>query len=91
MPLAPIATLGASLQKAGALLGTFYPQRLHVAFLVNAPTWSAIIWKLICECHEGWVGRWGMRSLIFYHLESHVRGAVKGNQNKQPSTGGDSL
>eukprot|EP00887_Chlorella_sp_A99_P001849 scaffold19.g1849.t1 len=35
------------LKRAGALLGTFYPQRLHKAFLVNAPTWSSIIWKLI--------------------------------------------
>ncbi|PRW59356.1 DEAD box RNA helicase isoform B [Chlorella sorokiniana] len=35
------------LQVGGALLAVNYPQRLHKAFLVNAPTWSGVIWKVL--------------------------------------------
>lgn len=35
------------ISKAGALLAANYPQRLHRAFLVNAPSWWAVAWKLL--------------------------------------------
>lgn len=31
----------------GALLAVNYPQRLHKAFLLNAPTWSGVLWKVL--------------------------------------------
>lgn len=41
------------LQVGGALLAVNYPQRLSKAFLLNAPTWSGIIWK--ARLGEGFV------------------------------------
>ncbi|KAL4434285.1 hypothetical protein ABPG75_000726 [Micractinium tetrahymenae] len=35
------------LQVGGALLAVNYPQRLHKAFLLNAPAWSGVIWKVL--------------------------------------------
>jgi len=35
------------ISQAGALLALNYPQRLHRAFLVNAPTWWSVAWRLI--------------------------------------------
>lgn len=35
------------ISKAGALLACNFPQRLHRAFLVNAPSWWAVAWRLI--------------------------------------------
>jgi hypothetical protein len=31
----------------GALLAVNYPQRLQKAFLLNAPAWSGVIWKVL--------------------------------------------
>ena len=38
---------GAPSQVGGALLAVNYPQRLHKAFLLNAPTWGGVIWKVL--------------------------------------------
>ncbi|GAB4815034.1 hypothetical protein N2152v2_002080 [Parachlorella kessleri] len=35
------------LTKVGALLNLNYPQRLHRCFLVNAPTWWAVVWRMV--------------------------------------------
>ena len=35
------------LQVGGALLAVNYPQRLQKAFLLNAPAWSGVIWKVL--------------------------------------------
>ncbi|KAL6767177.1 hypothetical protein ACKKBG_A38925 [Auxenochlorella protothecoides x Auxenochlorella symbiontica] len=35
------------ISKAGALLAVNFPQRLHRAFLVNAPSWWSLAWKLV--------------------------------------------
>lgn len=35
------------ISQAGALLALNYPQRLQRAFLVNAPTWWSVAWRLI--------------------------------------------
>ncbi|KAL4424491.1 hypothetical protein ABPG77_006800 [Micractinium sp. CCAP 211/92] len=35
------------ISKAGSLLNLHYPGRLHKAFLINAPSWWSIIWRLV--------------------------------------------
>ncbi|KAL4451990.1 hypothetical protein ABPG75_007652 [Micractinium tetrahymenae] len=35
------------ISKAGALLNLHYPGRLHKAFLINAPSWWSVIWRLV--------------------------------------------
>ena len=35
------------ISKAGALLSLHYPGRLHRAFLINAPSWWSIVWRLV--------------------------------------------
>jgi hypothetical protein len=33
--------------KVGALLNLHFPLRLHKAFLINAPSWWGIVWRLV--------------------------------------------
>lgn len=33
--------------KAGALLNLHYPLRLHKAFLINAPSWWSVVWRMV--------------------------------------------
>ncbi|EFN55114.1 expressed protein [Chlorella variabilis] len=35
------------ISKAGALLNLHYPLRLHKAFLINAPSWWSVVWRMV--------------------------------------------
>ncbi|KAI3437934.1 hypothetical protein D9Q98_000378 [Chlorella vulgaris] len=35
------------ISKAGALLNLHFPLRLHKAFLINAPSWWSVVWRLV--------------------------------------------
>jgi hypothetical protein len=35
------------ISKAGSLLNLHYPGRLHKAFLIGAPSWWSVVWRLV--------------------------------------------
>ena len=47
LPHTPFPPRSLRWQVGGALLAVNYPQRLQKAFLLNAPSWSGVIWKVL--------------------------------------------